>query len=127
MLRAFACFGLLMLPAPASAQQSPVQQPPWLADPPAPIEAAASSFADCVSREVGRLPASLETQMAAAQIAISCDARLATVEREATRIIEQWRGPEERKALAKRQLRKRLGEATERIAMRIDRRRASLR
>jgi hypothetical protein len=126
MLRAFACFGLAMLPATAFAQQSPALQPPWLADPPAAIEAAVSSFADCVSREVGKLPASLETQVAAAQIAVSCDARLAAVERETTRIIERWRGSEERKALARRDLRKRLGETTDRIAMRIDRRRASL-
>lgn len=127
MLRAAACFGLSVLPAIAFAQQAPVQQPPWLADPASPVEEAASRFADCVSREIGTLPASLETQMAAARIAGRCDAPLAAVEREATRIIERSRLSGERKALARRDLRRRLAQATQRIAIRVDRRRASFR
>jgi hypothetical protein len=126
MLRAAACFGLLMLPATAFAQQSLVQQPPWLAERPTAVEAAASSFADCVSRQIRMLPASLDTQTAAAQVAAKCDAPLATVEGEATRIIERSSLSEDRKAIAIRDLRKRLTQATQRIAMRVDRRRASL-
>jgi hypothetical protein len=127
MLRAAACFGFLALSGSAFAQQVLVQQPPWLAEPPAPIEAAASNFAQCVSREVRMVPASLETQMAAAQIVARCTGPLVAVEREATRIIERSSLSEERKTLARRDLRKRLAQATERIAARVDGRRASLR
>ncbi|HYJ82163.1 MAG TPA: hypothetical protein VEW26_04885 [Allosphingosinicella sp.] len=126
MLRSAACFGLSLLPAVAFAQQSPVLQPPWLADPPTSIEVAASRFADCVSREIRLLPASLETHSAAARIVGTCQAALAAVEREADRIIERSNLPEERKALARLDLRERLGEAGERIAIRVDRRRASM-
>lgn len=125
MLRLGICFAVAVLPVQALAQPAPVQQPPWLPEPPTRIEAAVARFVTCVSRQSGTLPASLGSEAGAAQVLAGCDAQLAAVEREAVRVINGSRLSQSGKARAIRDLRGRLAQTADRIAARIERRRSA--